>query len=481
MNWFPWTWPEISRFSQWFFLAYFIAINAGYLTLNIICSFSLRRYMPLRVLDDMPQIYSGLELPVSIIVPAYNEKNSIVASVLSMLHMHYPLFEIIIVNDGSTDTTLDELKEKLSLTRFPEAYRKRLETEEIQTVYISERYPSVRVIDKQNGGKADSINAGINAARYPLFCVVDADSVLQPDSLRKIVQPFLEDQRVVAAGGTIRVANGCQVKGGFLRKTGLPSNLLAIMQVVEYIRAFLMGRLGWSAIDGLLIVSGAFGVFRKETVITVGGFRRDTVGEDMEMIVRIHRVMRQKNKPYRIVFLPDPVAWTEVPEDFRTLMNQRSRWQKGLSESLMGNLGLMFCRRGGAPGWLAFPFMLIFEWLGPLIEVSGYILMGVFCWLGYISWPVFMVFLFATIGLGLLVSISSLMLEEMSFHLYERPRQMVWLIFATILENLGFRQLNSLWRLMGLIGWIFRRNKGHWGKMHRSASWHEPVQRISKS
>lgn len=293
--------------------------------------------------------------------------------------------------------------------------------------------------------------------------MVDADTILQPDNLRKIVQPFLEDQRVVATGGTIRVANGCQVSGGFLRKIGLPKNWLAMLQVIEYMRAFLMGRLGWSAIDGLLIISGAFGVFRKETVIEVGGFRHDTVGEDMELIVRIHRVMRKKKKAYRIVFLPDPVAWTEVPEDLRTLMNQRIRWQRGLSESLFGNTGLMFSRNGGIPGWLAFPFMMIFEWLGPFIEVTSYVLMSIFYWLGYISWPVFMVFLFATIGLGLLVSTSSLLLEEMSFHLYERPRQMLSLIVATVLENFGFRQINSLWRLMGLLYWLFGL-KGNWEK-----------------
>lgn len=470
MSGFAWGWPEISRFSQWFFLAYFIAINGGYIALNFICALSLRKYLPMHVLDDLPQIYSGLELPISIIVPAYNEQKTITASVLSMLHMDYPLFEIVIVNDGSTDGTLAELTDKLSLIPFPEAYRRRLETEPVRGVYRSTRHQVVRVVDKDNGGKADSINAGINAARYPLFCVVDADSVLQPDSLRKVVQPFLEDQRVVAAGGTIRIANGCQVKGGFLKHIGLPRNWLALFQVVEYMRGFLIGRIGWSAINGLLIISGAFGVFRKSVVMEVGGFSRDTVGEDMELVVRIHRVMREQRRAYRIVFLPDPMAWTEVPEDMRTLASQRARWQMGLAESLFANLGLLFSRNGGSPGWLAFPFMLLFEWLGPIVEVVGYILMGVFYGLGYVSWPVFMVFLFASIALGMVVSISSLLLEEMSFHLYEHPRQMLRLMTAAVLENFGFRQINSVWRLWGLARWLFGR-KGHWGKMRRSGKW----------
>lgn len=470
MNWFPWSWAEVSSLIEWFFLAYFIAINVGYLTLNFICVFSLRKSVPEGILKDLPQIYSGLEPPVTIIVPAYNEEATIVASIRSILHMNYPLFEIVIVNDGSKDGTLDELKDKLSLTPFPEAYRSRLSTATVQTIYRSAQHPNIRVVDKENGGKADSINVGINVARYPLFCVVDADGVLQADSLRKVVQPFLEDKRVVASGGTIRVANGCQISGGFITKIGLPSSILAMIQVVEYMRAFLMGRLGWSAIDGLLIISGAFGVFHKETVVRVGGFRHDTVGEDMELIVRIHRILRQEKRVYRIVFLPDPVAWTEVPEDLHTLMKQRTRWQRGLSESLMANMSLMFSRNGGVPGWIAFPFMLVFEWLGPFVEVTGYILMFIFIWLGYISWPVFIIFLFATIGLGILVSISSLLLEDMSFNLYDQRGQLSLLIITSIVENFGFRQLNSFWRLMGLLYWIFGRKK-KWGEMKRSGAW----------
>jgi cellulose synthase/poly-beta-1,6-N-acetylglucosamine synthase-like glycosyltransferase len=279
----------------------------------------------------------------------------------------------------------------------------------------------------------------------------------------------LEDQRVVAVGGTVRVSNGCTVIDGFLKKIGLPNDLLALFQVVEYLRAFLFGRLGWSVLDGLLIISGAFGIFRKDTVIDVGGFRTDTVGEDMELVVRMHRLLRKKKIDYRMVFLPDPVSWTEVPEDFKTLGNQRIRWQRGLCESLFGNFGLLFSRNGGVAGWVAFPFMLIFECLGPMIEVIGYILMTLFYFLDFISWPVFLVFIFAAIGMGLLLSLLSLLLEEMSFHVYNRPKQILGLLFAAILENFGFRQLNSVWRLIGLLYWIFGK-KYNWGKMKRIGS-----------
>lgn len=462
-------WNQVIQFSEWFFLIYFLAMNTGYIVLNLLSIISLRRYLPSDALHDLPQVYSGLELPISILVPAYNEEATITPTIYSLLQLSYPILEIIIINDGSKDATLDTLKRDFSLLPFPEAYRIKLATKSIRCVYRSSTHPSVRVIDKENGGKADSLNAGINASRYPLFCNVDADTVLERDSLQRIVYPFLEDQRVVATGGTVRIANGCDVSGGFLVKVRLPTNLLALFQVVEYMRAFLFGRLGWSAIGGLLIISGAFGLFRKETVLLAGGFRVNTIGEDMELVVRIHRLLRKQKKPYRMVFLPDPVAWTEAPEDLRNLKNQRVRWQRGLTESLTSNFGLMFSRNGGVPGWVAFPFMMFFEWLGPLVELTGYILMVTFFWFGLISEYAFWMFIFATIGFGLLLSMSGLFLEEMSFHTYTRPRDLVWLLGAVVLENLGYRQLNSVWRLIGLFKWLAG-SKSKWGEMTRIAT-----------
>ncbi len=461
--------PLFVRFSEWFFLGYFIAISVGYLTLNLISVFSLRAYLPNKVLENIPQIYSGLEPPVSILVPAYNEQLTIVASIQSLLQLSYPLYDVIIVNDGSKDNTMEVLKENFGLIPYPEAYRELLKTKTVRAIYRSTQYSNLRVIDKENGGKADALNAGINASHYPLFCSVDADSMLQRNSLQRITYPFMEDQRVIAVGGTVRVANGCTVQDGSLVEIGLPKNTLALFQVVEYLRAFLFGRLGWSVLDALLIISGAFGVFRKDIVMEVGGFRTDTVGEDMELVVRLHRMLRKQKRAYRMVFLPDPVSWTEVPEDIKTLKNQRMRWQRGLCESLFGNLDLLFSRNGGAAGWLAFPFMLLFECLGPMVEVVGYILMLAFCWLDLISWPVFLVYTFATISLGMLLSLLSLLLEEMSFHIYNRPSHVIGMLFGAILENFGYRQLNSVWRLMGFLQWIFGKKHG-WGEMKRKGS-----------
>lgn len=456
--------------TTWFVFCYFILLNLGYITLNVLAIGALRRTGAGRMLDELPQVYSALEIPISILVPAYNEASTIAASVRSLLQLSYSQFEIIVVNDGSRDGTLDALKREFALQPFPEALRVQIPTQPVKAVYQSARYPNLRVIDKHNGGKADALNVGINASRYPLFCGVDADSVLQRDSLQKVVRPFLDHADMVATGGTIRIANGCEVSGGYLTRVGLPTNHWALFQVVEYLRAFLFGRLGWSAISGMLIISGAFGVFRKDVVVLAGGYRPNTIGEDMELVVRMHRVLRERGQQYKIEFVPDPVCWTEAPEDRATLRNQRIRWQRGLSESLWAHWGLMFSRRGGVPGWVAFPFFLLFEWAGPLIELAGYLFMFVGVWFGLVSWSAFALFLFVAIGLGILLSVSGLMLEEMSFHLYPRGRHLLRLGAAVVLENFGYRQLNSWWRLIGLWRWA-RQTESTWGVMARKGSW----------
>jgi cellulose synthase/poly-beta-1,6-N-acetylglucosamine synthase-like glycosyltransferase len=457
-------------FATWFVFCYFILLNGGYLALNLLSIISLRRSEHRRILNELPQVYSALEIPISILVPAYNEEETIAASIRSLLQLSYSEFEIIVINDGSKDGTLAALQSEFGLQPFPEALRVQIPTQPVKAVYQSAQYPNLRVIDKQNGGKADALNAGVNASRYPLFCGVDADSILQRDSLQRVVRPFLDDNSMVATGGTIRIANGCEVSGGYLTKVGLPSNPWAMFQVVEYLRAFLFGRLGWSAMQGMLIISGAFGLFRKDVVVMVGGYRPKTIGEDMELVVRMHRVLREKRIPYNIEFVADPVCWTEAPEDRKTLRTQRIRWQRGLSESLAANWGLMFSRNGGAPGWIAFPFMILFEWLGPVVELGGYIFMAFAFWFGLVSWSAFVLFLFVAIGLGILLSASGLLLEEMSFHIYPKGSQLAKLGVTVVLENFGYRQLNSWWRLVGLYKWVVQ-TESTWGAMTRKGSW----------
>ena len=454
------------EYTTWFIFGYFILLNGGYLGLNFLSILALQRNKQEKLLDELPQVFSGLDPGISILVPAYNEEATITAAIRSMFQLTYSDFEIIVINDGSKDSTLDVLKREFFLLPFPHAPRDGLATKPVRGVYRSVHYPNLRVIDKENGGKADSLNAGINASRHPLFCGVDADSILARDSLQRVAKPFLNDSRTVATGGTVRVANGCEVSDGFLTRVELPTNIWALFQVVEYLRAFLFGRLGWSQLNAMLIISGAFGLFRTEVVTAVGGYRSNTIGEDMELVVRIHRMLRKQRKSYRIEFVPEPVCWTEAPEDFKTLKNQRIRWQRGLSESLSSNWGLMFSRNGGAPGWLAFPFMVLFEWLGPVVELGGYLFMAYAYAFGLVSWEAFSAFLMMAVGLGILLSASGLLLEEISFHMYPRFRHLAILALVVVLENFGYRQLNSWWRLVGLYRWATQRESS-WGEMKR--------------
>jgi cellulose synthase/poly-beta-1,6-N-acetylglucosamine synthase-like glycosyltransferase len=456
--------------AQWFFLAYFVAINLAYMALNLFAMWEMPKHLEAQLPDELPQAQSNFEPPVTLLVPAYNEEATIAASVRSMLQLDYPELEIVVVNDGSRDATMEVLKAEFELVPYPEAYWRRIEVRPIRGIYRSTRFPNLRVIDKENGGKADALNAAINAARFPLVCGVDADSILERTSLRRVVAPFLREPHVIASGGTVRIANGCEVRAGFLESIGLPNRLLPLMQIVEYLRAFLFGRLGWAPMNAVLIISGAFGVFRRQAVVDAGGYRHDTVGEDMELVVRLHRINRLSGTPYRIAFLPHPVCWTEAPESLKVMKSQRTRWQRGLSESLTMNWKLLFHRRGGAAGWVAFPFMVVFEWLGPLVEVAGYAFMILGFAVGVVSDAAFWAFMLLAIGLGTVLSANALLMEEIAFHVYKKPTDLALLAVAAVMENFGYRQLVSLWRLQGLLQWM-RRTQGRWGDMKRTASW----------
>jgi cellulose synthase/poly-beta-1,6-N-acetylglucosamine synthase-like glycosyltransferase len=464
------SWASVRSALEWFSLAYLLAVNLAYFALNVVSFVVLGRHRQRRTLGRLDNRYSTLELPVSLVIPAFNEAATVESTVRSLLQLNYARFEIVVVNDGSTDRTLDVLKEAFGLELFPEVVRRRLATARVRGIYRSAAHPELKVIDKENGGKADALNAGINAARYPLYCALDADGVLQPDSLQFVTRPFLDDPRTVAAGGIVRIANGCDVMNGWVVRAGLPSRLLALLQVVEYCRAFLFGRLGWNPCNGLLVISGAFGVFHKETVIEAGGYRPDTIGEDMELVVRLHRTLTHARKPYRIVFSPEPVCWTEAPESLAVLRSQRIRWQRGLCDSLWLNRGLLFSRPAGCAGWLAFPFTLLFECLSPLVECLSWIYFIGGYMAGYVDYEFAVAFLLVNVGIGILLSASSLLLDEISYHTYPRLGQVFTLLGAAVAENVGYRQITVYWRLIGLVQWATGR-KQTWGEMKRTASW----------
>ncbi|HKX94242.1 MAG TPA: glycosyltransferase family 2 protein [Methylibium sp.] len=461
--------PQWVEATGWFFIGYFVLLTLLYLVLNLIALRLIGREAANNEIGALADYSAGLEPGISILVPAYNESATIAAAVRSMLQLDYPDYEVIVCNDGSKDDTLEVLKREFALQPFPEAYRRALPVAEVHGLWRSPRHPQLIVIDKVNGGRSDAVNAAVNAAHHGLVCVVDADSVLQRDSLKRVVRPFMEDRRVVASGGTVRLSNGCRIAQGHLQDVAVPRNWVARIQVVEYLRGFLYGRLGWAPMNALLIISGAFGVFRRAVLIEAGGLSTRTIGEDMELTMRLHRIHRLSGRDYRIAFVPDANCWTEAPETLAVLRSQRVRWHRGLLECLWTHRRLALNPRAGAVGWLAYPFMFLFEAIAPLVEALGYIVITVLALSGLISWPTFWVFLLLAFGAGLMMSANALLLEELAFHTYQRPRHLLQLLAAIVVENFGYRQLNTWWRLVGIWQWATGR-KQVWGEMKRRGS-----------
>lgn len=439
------------------FVVYVVFITFFYVISNFISFSSVIRYMKNRERAFLLPVYSEFMPEISILAPAYNEEAVIVPLVQSLLQLEYGKYEIIVINDGSLDHTLQLLKDVFSLELVPDMPR----------VYRSKLYSNLRVLDKENGGKASALNAGIAIAKADLFCSVDADSILQRDSLLAVVQPFLDDRTTIASGGVVRIANGCKIKDGFLVKTGMPKSFLAKLQVMEYIRSFHFGRVAWSQWNALLVISGALGLFSKEAVLRVGGYKAGILGEDMELVVRLHRYFLNANIPYRITFVPDPICWTQVPEDLKTFKNQRIRWQRGLGESLFANRKILFGRSSKTVGFFAFPFFVIFELFGAICEPLALVATVFGFGMGIVKWQSFLAFWGVSIFSGLTISMTALILEELSFPLYgNRLKDQLILFWVAIAENFGYRQLATHWRLWGLTLWVFGK-KGSWGTMKR--------------
>jgi cellulose synthase/poly-beta-1,6-N-acetylglucosamine synthase-like glycosyltransferase len=322
------------------------------------------------------------------------------------------------------------------------------------------------VVDKENGGKADALNAGLNVASGELVCAIDADTLIESDALLRMVRPFLQRDDVVAAGGTIRAANGSKVVEGRVLEPAAPSRPLPALQAVEYLRAFLTGRLGWNRLGGNLIISGAFGLFRRGAMLAAGGYERDTVGEDMELVARLRRQAYENGGPGRVQFVPDPVAWTEVPDSLRVLGRQRDRWHRGLADVLWRHRGVLGRPRYGTLGLLALPYFLFAELLAPVIEALGLAGLLAALLLGAVNWSFAAMFFLLAYGLGIVLSVFTIALEEWSYRAYGGLGDRVRLTAWAIVEGIGYRQLTVWWRLRGLIKYL--RGRTEWGVMTRS-------------
>jgi cellulose synthase/poly-beta-1,6-N-acetylglucosamine synthase-like glycosyltransferase len=447
-------------------IAYVAVINTTYLVLMLLAYFDLRDESLRLAPEHRAALKHSPLLPtISVLAPSFNEAATIRESVQAMLKLEYPNYEVIVINDGSRDDTLPILIDVFHLYKSAREVSPTIQTKTIKAVYESRDPIHLIVVDKQNGGKADALNAGLRVARSPLVAITDSDSLLDDDSLLSAAKPFLEDSTTLAVGGVIRVANGCEIDAGRVARVGVPRSFLAASQIIEYLRAFLGGRIGFGFMKSLLVISGAFGLFQREALVSAGGFDTSTVGEDMELIVRLHHLWCKSRTPYRIVFVPEPVCWTQVPERLKVLRAQRNRWQRGAVESITRHAAMLFNPRYGTIGLLALPYFALLEIVGPVIELFGYLLTSVGLLLGIVGSGMAILFFTASIAYGLALSIGAVLLAEKTDRRYRGIRNLFHLLTVAVLEHFWLHQFMILWRTSGLIDGL--RGKSGWGLMER--------------
>ncbi|MEA3494548.1 MAG: glycosyltransferase [Bacteroidota bacterium] len=457
------------------FFLFGIFVVFAYLALAVISAFALIHYMRKNSFVDYNKILSSPFAPsVSVIAPAFNEGKTIIDNVHALLHLYYQDYDILIVNDGSKDDTLSKLIESFSLKKVTYAVDFRLEHKEIIGIYKStnQSFGMLTVIDKRNGGKADALNAGINVSRKDVFVVIDVDSILEQDALLRLAKPFLEqrEKTVLTSGSVIRIANSCEIESGKIINVNYPKEYLAKFQVLEYNRSFLMGRMAWAKLNGLLLISGAMGMFNRDVIIDCGGYSTKTVGEDMELIVRVRRHMEEINQKYDVVYIPDPLCWTEVPTSLKILGNQRNRWTRGNMGTLFMHRKIFFNPQYGTMGMLGYPYWFIFEWLAPLMEFFGLIYFIFLAVVGASNWPFFLMLLTFVYSFAIVFSTWSILFEELTFDRYKKKTDLIKLFFTALIEPFLYHPLTVFWSLMG--NYDYFRGKKTWGKMERHGFTH---------
>ncbi|MDQ6686658.1 MAG: glycosyltransferase family 2 protein [Actinomycetota bacterium] len=464
------------------FIGYSLLINTSFAVLTGLAMWdygAYRRRLSFAAYDE--SFGEPLARGVSVLMPAYNESATILSSVQAMCSLRYPDFEVIVIDDGSTDDTVEKMVCAFDLAEVPLAVADQVRTDgAVGRTYVSRQGSmNLLLVCKDNGGKADALNVGINVARKELVCMVDADSILDTDALLHVSRPFADDpEKVLASGGVVRVANGCSVREGRVTSIKMPHRWLPRVQVVEYLRAFMIGRAGWSAVGGLLIISGAFGMFRRDVLYMLNGLATDCIGEDAELVVRLYRWMGDTSVDGRVVFVSEPVAWTEVPEGLDALRTQRRRWHRGLTEIFSRHKGMVLRPRYGVIGMLTLPWFFLFELLAPFIEVFGLVYLAavlVLLALQDLGWlhsdlvdlPIVILLMASSFAYAVLMSLVALLAEEVSYRRYRGLRDLLIAGWAAVEENFGYRQLNAWYRMRGSVE-ALRRSRRNWGEMERT-------------
>ncbi|MEI7596966.1 MAG: glycosyltransferase [Bacteroidota bacterium] len=453
---------------------YAVLTFLSYLILAVFSGFAMMFYIRKNKYIDYKAILTSPYAPsVSILAPAYNEGATIINNVRSLLSMHYADFEVIIINDGSKDNTLEEIIEDYHLVKVDFAINYRIPCNEIRGVYKStnKAFSKLIVVDKINGGKADALNAGINISSNKLFMAIDVDCIVEQDGILKMVKPFMEENakvKVIASGGVVRIANSCIVENGKIVKVYYPDEFLARFQVLEYFRAFILGRMAWSKLNGLLLISGAFGMFDRELAVKAGGYYKETVGEDMELVVRMRRYMHEhKLGDYKVTFIPDPLCWTEVPDSIKVLSRQRNRWTRGTIDTLSIHRKLFLNPKYGLLGFVSFPYWLTFEWLAPFVEFFGLIYFFVLLFLGQVNVEFFLILLLFVISFAMMFSVWSIFFEEYTYHQYNRKGDFRKLLLYAFLEPFVYHPMIVWFALRGNWDYFIKKQRHGWGEMTR--------------
>ncbi|MGC4039146.1 MAG: glycosyltransferase [Chitinophagaceae bacterium] len=465
------SWQEIAYdFFTYAVLIYSIVLLLFYLFIAVYSIGETKKYIRKNSFTDYSIMAVSENTPsISILAPAYNEGATIIENVRSLLSIHYNNMELIVVNDGSKDDSLQKLINAYELEKTPQLITEYIATKPVRAVYKSTNpvYKKLIVVDKENGGKADALNVGVNVAHNEYIVCIDVDCILEQDAMLKLVKPFLEEKekRVIATGGVVRIANSCEIKDGKITKINLPEDFLPRVQTLEYIRAFLLGRMAWSRLNGLLLISGAFGAFDRDIVIKAGGYNHHTVGEDMELVVRMRRYMEEQKLPYKVAYIPDPLCWTEAPSSFKILGRQRNRWTRGTIETLKMHRKMFFNPKYGVLGLVSYPYWFFFEFMAPLIEFTGFIAFLFFALMGLMDWSFFFALVAFIFCFGFLYSVFAILMEVLTYNQYKKRKDIFNLLLTAFLEPFIFHPFVVWSAIKGNIDLM--QKKKSWGEMTR--------------
>lgn len=454
---------EIVLFVNNFFLIYII-LYGSFMFLSVV-SGSISFYFSSRRKKLKNTIERDYYIPISILVPAHNEAVTILNSIDSLLNLDYRLYEIIIIDDGSTDETLDKLKKHYDLVEVNKVIRAKLKTKNIKRYYESKKTNKILVIEKENGGKADSLNAGINAATNPYVVTIDADTILDKNSLTELAKLVMEDNEVIAAGGVIRLSNELEIKDGKIIRRRLPNNPLEVIQCLEYDRTFLAGRTVFDLYNGNLIISGAFGLFKKQLLLNINGYKTNTIGEDMELVLRLHDYCRSNKINYKIKYANEATCYTQAPSNLKDLKKQRKRWHKGLMQSLSAHMNMLFNPKFGLVGTLSFIYYLVYELLAPITETIGLVFIILAYCLEIINIKFMLMYLLIYVLLCTIFTITSFFNRAYTNINDITMKEYFKVIFYSLIENFGFRQLVNIYRLEAFFS--RGKNKLNWGSIER--------------